>query len=193
MNENLFQSELLSDEKILWLAQPETSVIFSKSDIFLIPFSIFWGGFALLWEGGALMASTDVTESGPIDLLFPLFGIPFVVIGLYFMIGRFWYKAKKKKHTYYALTNKRILILTNLFGKRFEGIYVNTLPVIQKSVRSDGIGNLVFGNTNFQGSMYANSGMDWFSNALVGAAPAFYDIKDVETVYSKIAALRNDQ
>lgn len=40
MNE-LFQEDLLKDEKILWTGQPETTVLFTGADVFLVPFSGF--------------------------------------------------------------------------------------------------------------------------------------------------------
>lgn len=41
---NVFQGDLLADEKILWQVQPDRSVIFNKSDIFAIPFGLIWLG-----------------------------------------------------------------------------------------------------------------------------------------------------
>jgi len=38
----VFKEELLKDEKILWSGQPETSVLFTSADIFLVPFSLLW-------------------------------------------------------------------------------------------------------------------------------------------------------
>jgi hypothetical protein len=196
MNENIFREELLPDEKIAWSAQPDRASLFSKSDFYLIPFSILWGGFAIFWEISVLQIVPGSEDAGIVGLVFPLFGIPFVVIGLYFMVGRFWYKSKKKEHTYYALTNKRILILTDFLGRKFQAIYLNTVPTIQKTIRSNGMGNLIFGNQSFQSSMYANSGMDLFSGFSGfsgGTAPAFYDIKDAETVYKQLITLKNVQ
>ena len=46
------QPELTPGESIVWAGQPNTSVIFHKQDVFMIPFSLMWGGFAIFWEAG---------------------------------------------------------------------------------------------------------------------------------------------
>lgn len=133
MNE-LFKDGLLRDEEILWYGQPDRSVIFSGSDLFLVPFSILWGGFAIFWE------FTAIKMGAP--FFFRLFGIPFVIIGFYFIFGRFIYRGIKKKHTYYAVTNQRVLILTSLSNKNLQAEFINQIPCINKSVRSDGKGTI---------------------------------------------------
>ena len=191
MNPETFRGELLQNEKVLWSGQPDTSVIFSSSDIFQIPFSLLWGGFALFWEYSVVTQVATSPAAGFASIIFPLFGIPFVLMGLYFIFGRFFYKNFKKKRTYYAVTDKRILILTTLFGKRCNAVFINTIPAIQKSIQSNGTGSLIFGNTNPQSSMYANSGMEVLSGFRTSTAPAFYDIKNAETVYKQVNDLRN--
>jgi hypothetical protein len=100
MNPEILREELLPSERILWSGQPDTSVIFSSSDMFQIPFSLMWGGFAIFWEYTAITQTTATSNIGVSELIFPLFGIPFVIIGLYIMFGRFFYKTFKKKRTY---------------------------------------------------------------------------------------------
>ncbi len=188
MHEDQFKKELIGDEKILWTGRPESSVIFTAADIFLIPFSILWGGFAVFWESMALFAFL-ASEGEPVTAVFPLFGIPFVVIGLYFIFGRFWFKKRKKKETYYALTDKRALILTKWPWVRFESIDLKQISSIQKSIRTDGIGTLKFGDAGQYGlsSVYQNTGMDLISFCYGPITQAFYDIKDAGSVYDKAA------
>lgn len=181
MNE-LFKDDLLKNEEILWCSQPET-VLFSVGDFFLIPFSFLWGGFAIFWEASVF------TNGAP--FFFRLFGIPFVIVGLYFIFGRFIYKRIKKKHTYYSVTNKRILILTNLFTKGIEAEFINQITCINKSVRSNGIGTLKFGNSPFFQGMWGNSGMEFFNSHYRKDVPSFYDIQDAEEVYRIASELKN--
>jgi hypothetical protein len=124
---------------------------------------------------------------------FRLFGIPFVIIGLYFIFGRFIYKGIKKKHTYYAVTNQRVLILTSLSNKNVQAEFIKQIPCINKSVRSDGKGTIKFGNSLFFKGMYGNSGMDFFGSSYGKDVPIFYDIEEIERVYRLVNELRHGQ
>jgi len=184
----LFRDDLIKDEQILWHGQPETKVIFSRADVFLVPFSLLWVGFVIFWELDAL----GFVWGSAAPLFFALFGVPLVVIGLYFMFGRFIFKMRKKRNTYYAVTNKRVLILTKKrSSKTFQAEYISSIPSVNKSIRSDGIGTITFGNPSFMGSMYGNTGMDFFASFFGKDVPTFHDIKDAEQVYRVVNDLRN--
>ena len=103
------QSELRqhldSNERLLWTGQPKKGILFRTADIFLIPFSVLWCGFAIFWM---IMAS----QAG----LFALFGIPFVIIGLIFVFGRFIIDAKQRENTFYGVTEDRIIIKSGVFS-----------------------------------------------------------------------------
>ena len=61
------QPELTSGESILWAAQPNTSGIFHSEDLYLIPFSLLWGGFAIFWEAAVtgIWDSPERTQRQP--------------------------------------------------------------------------------------------------------------------------------
>lgn len=62
-----------SNERVLWVGNPTRQlVVFRGSDVFVIPFTLIWGGFALIWN-------LDVWVSGA-PLLFRLWGLPFLLI-----------------------------------------------------------------------------------------------------------------
>jgi len=91
---NIFRAELSTGERILWSGQPRQGIVFRNFDIFLIPFSLAWGGFIAIWELFAVGAGAPS--------FFACFGIPFVLVGLYFIFGRFIVDAQRRKKTYYA-------------------------------------------------------------------------------------------
>ncbi len=185
-----FQPDLLRDEKVIWVGQPDPGLRFNGADIFLVPFSILWGGFALFWEIGVL---GFIGNRGPAPIIFALWGIPFILAGQYFIWGRFLYKRYRNRRTYYALTNQRVLILTTMRSRQLHTLFLNQLPSINKFVRHDGSGTLAFGSSpNWAAGIYANSGLDFMGNRYGPAAPAFYDILDVDSVYQLAMRLKID-
>lgn len=176
----VFQTDLMKDEKILWSGQPEPKLL-CKKDLFLIPFGLFFFCFSIFWILGASGFLSGAHQLSA----FGLFGIPFVLVGAYTLFGRFFVKSWKQKNTYYAVTDQRILILCTAPSRSLQTVYINTLPALNKSIGSEGVGTIEFGNTSPRAAMYANSGME-FMGGMLAAEPAFYDIKNVNSVYELI-------
>jgi hypothetical protein len=128
---------LLPGEKILWQGQPSTSLRITGRDWYLIPFSLFWGGFAVFWEASVL------AQPAPGFLKF--WGIPFIAIGVYLIAGRFFLDAWLRQRTRYAVTDQRIFIVrAGPFGS-FISAALDRLPEIQLEEHRNGLGTLRFG------------------------------------------------
>jgi hypothetical protein len=184
--ESRFQPDLLPDEQVVWTGQPDAGRILDASDILLIPFSLLWGGFAIFWEANAL-GWAPLSSGRPAPTFFILWGVPFVLVGLYMIFGRFIHKVWTRKRTYYALTTKRALILTETWGRSVRSFNLDRLPGITTSSRGDGSGSIVFSPSGFPATM----GFFGFgSSRRRFAPPGFYDIPDVRLVAQQIDDLR---
>jgi hypothetical protein len=179
----IIQPELLTGESVLWTGQPSTGVIFHKEDAMLIPFSLFWGGFAIFWEG----AVSGFWRSGNPWKFGMVWGIPFVLIGQYLIWGRFVYAAWLKRRTHYAVTNRRVIAVQRNGGGRMASAYLDTLPMIVKEGRSGGVGTLRFAPSPV--SQYGRGSGIWNSFA-IRDTPVFLDIEDVDSVYKLTSGLR---
>src|SRR5262245_25267621 len=93
------QPELGPREKLLWAGRPRQGVFLRPADALLIPFSLLWAGFAVFWE--------SMVVRTPAPWFFVLWGIPFVAIGCYLVVGRFYVDARQRGRTYYGVTNER--------------------------------------------------------------------------------------
>ena len=168
----IFREELSAREQILWSSQPIQGLMLRSSDVFMIPFSLLWGGFAIFWE------SMVVYVGAP--FFFMLWGIPFILFGLYMIVGRFFVDAKQREKTYYALTSERVIILSGLFRKNIRSLSLKTLSEINISVKSNGSGTITFG---------ASHPMAWWHSGFVWpgmgryTAPAFEMIDNAKQVY----------
>ena len=131
---SVFKPYLVNGEYILWTGKPGKKKHFTGSDIFMIPFSLAWCGFALFWE------FTAITSGAPIP--FVLFGSPFVLIGLYLVFGRFIHASYLRKNTDYAITNKKII---RKCGRKTDILHTENLPPVYVDVYKDGYGTIQFG------------------------------------------------
>lgn len=179
---NQIDRELMAGEKLLWSGKPNASKLFSPSDAFLIPFSLLWGGFAYFWE------ATVIVSGAP--LLFKLWGIPFVVIGTYMIFGRFFVKRRINENTAYAITDKRVLIVTTWPTRNLTALDLRTLPSTTLREGNDGGGHIVLGTDPFGMACYADTGMDLFGQTR--GAPALRNLANVRRVYEQIEKARQN-
>ena len=129
---------LLPGERILWSGQPKKGLTFRAADLILVPFGLMWGGFALFWELGVLGTNAP--------LVFKLWGIPFCVLGLWLIAGRFLGDAWMRSRTTYGVTDKRVLVVAGTRSMR--GIDLDGAGDVQVVERNDGSGTIVFGVAN---------------------------------------------
>jgi len=99
-------------ERLLWEGQPAAGLRLRPSDWFMIPFSLLWGGFAIFWEAMALSTGAP--------LVFALFGLPFVALGLFLIVGRFFWDSHLRRHTHYALTDCRAIVARAAWGRTLK-------------------------------------------------------------------------
>lgn len=167
----LIQSVLGDNEKLLWSGQPGQGLIFRSADIFLIPFSILWCGFAIFWEYTVAINQTST--------FFLIYGGFFVLIGLYFVFGRFILDSEQRKKTYYGITNERVVIISGLFHRKIKSLNLHTLSDMTLSQKSDGSGTIFLGPISFWESIYG--GMAWWPGMQV--SPKFEAIQNAKRVY----------
>ncbi|SEG21091.1 hypothetical protein SAMN05421819_2214 [Bryocella elongata] len=175
--QRLLEGELSRGESLLWAGKPNPRVIFHASDLYTIPFSLLWGGFAIFWE---VSVSKDGWNLGTI------WGIPFVLVGQYMIWGRFIRVAWLKRRILYAVTTERVLTIVRRPGAKVISSYLGNLPDVLTSSRWNGVGTLDFGigaPTVSKGLLHVGApkrsgsalGLDW-------KTPVFVDIDDVDEV-----------
>ena len=175
---NELQAILGKSEHLIWSGRPKQGLMLRPSDAYLIPFSLLWGGFALFWE------STAILSGAP--FFFMLWGIPFVMMGLYITVGRFFADAYMRQKTYYGLTKERVIIVSGLFQQSVKTLPLNTLADVTLSKRADGRGTITFGSGSAYAGFPAWFGSASWPNSRRPAPPAFEAIPDAPMVYEYI-------
>jgi len=175
MQTDALQGLLLKGEKIIWWGQPAQGLLFTSKDWFLVPFSVMFAGFALFWESSVLNAANSPT-------FMRLWGLPFLLVGLYLVIGRFLVDAWARRGITYAVTNKRILIHRSAPFAKFTALTFDQLPSLNLIEDSRGRGTIRFGQDQ---PAWSNRGYSSWSPAF-DPTPQFLAIEDARRVFEHI-------
>ena len=181
------QTEMMLGERVYWAGMPNPRVIFHSDDWAMVPFSLLWGGFAIFWEAGVLGYWGNGPRSGSPSLFMAIWGIPFIVMGQYMTWGRFLYDAWLKRRTYYAVTNRRVLVLQEAWKRKMNWMYLEAIPTIEREGTMRG--TIWFGKKYpiIAGRGQKNRSMSRFD---VGDIPVFADIDQVDGVERLVQELR---
>ncbi len=164
-------------EDLRWSGVPKQGLLLRFSDLWMVPFSLAWGGFALFWEFQAIQTYRQGTA--PEALPMALFGIPFVLIGLYLIVGRFFFDAYRRKHTFYGLTDRRVIIVSGRLRQKVTSLPRESLLEVTLSEHVGGRGTIVFGRDaplQLHGGRYIRG----------PRAPRFELIENAQQVYQQI-------
>jgi hypothetical protein len=89
------QPHLGPGERLLWWGGPDPRVWFTRADLLHIPFTLIWWGFFVFSEVLA------IRNGDPADN--PLL-LALLLLGLYLVFGRFFYKRLRKARTACGIT-----------------------------------------------------------------------------------------
>lgn len=135
------QSELGSDETLLWQGVPSPTRLAQRSTLL----SIFGGCFtlfALIWMAGAGFISFLIAGATGWKIvgLAPLFGLIFLAAGLAMLFSPLA-ALRRGAHTLYALTDRRALIIE---PQKVRSYAARDLNALERRDLADGRGDLVF-------------------------------------------------
>ena len=168
-------ARLLPGEKVVWWGWPAQGLMLRPRDALLIPFSLLWGGFAIFWETLALR--------GKAPFPFALFGVPFVLVGLFMIAGRFVVDAWLRRRLTYALTDRRILIVRSGSFPALKSLNLDGLSETDVSEQANGRGTIRFGP---QAPMWGNRSSFGSWMPALDSTPQFLAIEDVQRVFATI-------
>ncbi|MBK6466661.1 MAG: hypothetical protein WAT25_20210 [Paracoccaceae bacterium] len=126
-------------EQILWQDRPQPGIEWADIDYSRILFGLVFGGFALFW-----MVMAFWTSSGTLlGYVFPLFGLPFLRIGLRMVGEQLWLDQRRLRSTHYTLTDRAAFVASQIRGRRDLQRYPLT-PGLSVTLDDGDIGNVWF-------------------------------------------------
>src|ERR1051326_6791013 len=135
----IIQPLLLPNERLLWTGQPPRGFLLRPEDALLVPFSLMFCGFAIFWEANVVHGKPG--RHGPSEFMV-LWGIPFVVIGLYLVFGRFIADVVQRRKMAYGLTTQRVIIAGGILGRKVQSHRLDGLTEIGLVEHAQGTGTI---------------------------------------------------
>jgi hypothetical protein len=116
---------------------------FSPMSIGAFVFAIPWTAFAVFWICGASgFKLPDFSRGG--FALFPLFGLPFVLVGIGMLLSPLWFYRKAFK-TVYVVTNRRAITFDPGWTLTIRSYTPEQLRNVYRKEKRDGTGSIILG------------------------------------------------
>ena len=178
--ESIIRPYLGPKERLVWTGRPTQGLRLTAHDGLPIPFSLAWCGFVIFWN---VQVWTRVPGDLQAGWLFKLWGVPFLLVGLYMVAGRFLADAWARSRTVYGLTGQRAILVRRLWGEQVLTAPLDHSVQLKRSARG---GDLEFG---YRPHVVGRSGrgVSAWSPAL-GNQVTFLGIPDAMDVYRRIQA-----
>lgn len=138
---------LAPDEAILWQGRPSAALHWRDAIRASGAFGLLFSAFAVFW---IVMAASLIGGAGdgpgfPFSM-FPLLGVPFLLVGLYMSVGHVIVDAHIRAHTWYTLTDRTAFVATELLGQKSLKRYpVFAMPFLDLEMGPQpGLGSVLF-------------------------------------------------
>ena len=146
-SDRLLRRQLMEGEEMLWQGKP-LKLHSKMSGSAGILFGAFFLIFAFMWE----MLSLSALTMGGIGIVFPLFGLVFIGVGLNNFFPNL-FGGSRCRSTRYAITNRRVIEVCK--GK-VTSWPLDTIVGMEKRYFKDGTGDLILSNGQVETHMDAN-------------------------------------
>jgi hypothetical protein len=135
-------NEMGSDETIQWFTTP-LEKDFSGRGILLALMGFFWTGISFLLTLFFLVFAIVSTEFSSTLWGGTIFSALFILVGVGLIFSPLWLKLKARG-TAYVITSQRALICQTFFSNSVRTYLPAQLQNLQRNVRPDGSGDLIF-------------------------------------------------
>ena len=147
---DLIERELERGERIEWIGMPRR-VFFTPATTGAFLFGIPWTAFALFWTAGAAWGTASINEGPGLFSCFPLFGVPFILVGCGMLSSPIWAYVKAGKSAY-VITDRRAISFEGGRSTTIRSFPPQKLTNIYRKEKRDGSGDVIFDTSSWRDS-----------------------------------------
>ncbi len=136
------------DERILWQGRPDgrlrirlSSLATSIQGAFLMAFALFFANVTFEMTVG----------EGVWHWILPALALPFVLVGVYMLVGQYLWDTLRRRRTWYTLTDRRAFIARHLLGRNLAEHPIDATTRLEFQERRGGLGTIWFSGNRQRG------------------------------------------
>ena len=175
--QELIKTELEIGERIDWCEMP-VKAFFTPQSVASVLFGIPWTAFAVFWTVAAGIGTISIKGGISVFTLFPLFGIPFILIGIGMLSAPLFTYFKSRK-TVYVITDRRAITFEGGRSTVIRSYTPQKLQSLYRNEKRDGVGDVIVNHREWR-----DSDGDRHSEKL-----GFLRVRNVRTVEKKLKGL----
>lgn len=146
--QEIVQRELDRDERVVWSAMPKPKY-FSGPALGTFLLAIPWTAFSVFWIAGA--AGFKIPQFNNVADLFPLFGIPFFLVGIGMLCSPLW-AYRNSLNTVYLITNRRAITIDGGMSYTVRSYTPEKLNETFRREHQDGSGDVIISRHSWRDS-----------------------------------------
>ncbi|MCU0568461.1 MAG: hypothetical protein MUF49_17925 [Oculatellaceae cyanobacterium Prado106] len=145
--------ELDPGENIRWIERPARNLLELVIAVVAVwIFAVPWTGFAIFWIWGAWgFRWPDWRQGIPMQFIFGLFGVPFVLIGVAMLVGPFW-AWYERGNAVYLITNKRAIAFEGMGKTQIRSFFPHEIQNLHRREYRSGMGDVMLGVRSWKDS-----------------------------------------
>ena len=140
--EQTITRQLDPGEGLLWSRAPSPGRM-ALSALPAMAFGVPFSAFSIFWMTMAHSMTSHSPMPGGAFNFFPLFGTPFLLVGLGMLTSPLWAYLGAGR-IQYAVTNKRAIIVSGLLSTSVKSFVYSEIHDVQRVERADGSGDVYF-------------------------------------------------
>lgn len=169
--------ELEMGEFVRWQARPLARI--RLSSFFMWVFAIPWTAFSVFWTAMAFHAMDEDAMGSAWGWIFPLWGTPFIAVGLAMLSGPFL-PLFTARRMLFAITDRRVIEITFLRTLTVSSLAAHQIGTMRRQERRDGSGMVGILRREWTDSDGDNR-QDWMR---IGDVP---NVREVESQLRRLA------
>ena len=136
--------DLLAGERLLWSGSPIPGFRILPGDLKNLASGCVFTGFAMFWTSAAFLMTRAGNAPWFFRVVFPLFGTPFILVGLWILFGTPVSRARRARSMAYAITERRLIVVAEGGSRTVNAFDLERIESTTLIEGKDGVGTISF-------------------------------------------------